>query len=260
MKAAMWIPVALLAGLVVGAWGPRVRLKHADSEVKRLEQLLKDGGASGRTVRLDGITRMLRIPDADGSSGNAPETGPGGKTAENLPQEDGGSTSTSEVALATQDPPSGDDEISEDDDPPRGRRDMTERIDEAIELWQLRSDIARSTFISNAELSPHDAAQFDVLVEAMNMRLGERIGTWAEQLKAEEFEMTEENGVRMMSDLSKVMVLTYDEMDRTMPEDWRRGAGNEFNLTDMIDPSVARPLIDVEGKLERRPRRRLLRP
>ena len=50
------------------------------------------------------------------------------------------------------------------------------------------------------------------------------------------------------------VVLTYDEMDRTLPNGWRTSAGRDFSLTDLIDPSVAEPLIDVEDKLDR-PRR-----
>lgn len=257
MKPGMLIPVALLLGLVVGAWGPRSQLKHARSEVKRLEGLLKDQGGAARAVRLDGITRMLRIPEAekggDASSGDAPADGP---------PEGTGQAATDSVDVAEQ-RTAADNEVAGDEGRSGeggGQRDLSQRIDEAVELWKLRSDIARSTFISNTGLSPEEAAQFDVVVEAMNMRLGERIDAWSEQLKQEEFEMTEETGVRMMSELSNVMVLTYDEMNRKMPEDWRRNAGNEFNLTDMIDPSVATPLIDVEGKLERRPRRRRFGP
>ncbi len=263
MKTAMWIPFALLVGLMVGAWGPRARLKHANSEVKRLEELLKRGGGSGRAARLDGITRMLRIPDADSKGGKPTETDSRDETTDGSTQESNGSASTAEVVSASQETGVEEETAPEEDgsERERRRRGMAERIDEAVELWQLRSDIARSTFISNAGLSHEEAAQFDVLVESMNMRLRERIGTWAEEIQVEEFEMTEENGVRMMNDLSSVMVLTYDEMNRTMPEGWRQDAGNEFNLTDMIDPSVATPLINVEDKLERRPRRRrLLRP
>ncbi len=258
MKPAMWIPVALLVGLVVGAWGPRSRLKQANSEVKRLEALLKSRGGANEAARLDGITRMLRIPEADDGHKETAETASKEDTAETLTEHDNGPAPTAVADAAAEDSVAEAASAREEDEsePRPGRRGMAERIDEAVELWQLRSDIARSTFISNAGLKPPEAAQFDVLVEAMNMRLRERLGTWAEQIKAEDLEMTEENGVRMMNDLSDVMVLTYDEMNRTMPEDWRQKAGGEFSLTDMIDPSVATPLIDVEDKLERRPRRR----
>ena len=44
-----------------------------------------------------------------------------------------------------------------------------------------------------------------------------------------------------------VLVLTYNEMDRTMPAGWRDGMDNRFELFDHIDPQVALPLADVEG-------------
>jgi hypothetical protein len=135
---------------------------------------------------------------------------------------------------------------------PRRRRrgqSLEARINEAAELWRMRSDIARNTFISNTDLDEDQAAQFDVLVAAMNMRLQERIESWAEHLQQSEETIDAETGMRVIGDLTDAMVMTYDEMDRVLPEGWREASGGSVDLTDFIDPTVATPLIEVEEQL-----------
>jgi hypothetical protein len=61
--------------------------------------------------------------------------------------------------------------------------------------------------------------------------------------------LDQELQVRMMNDLSGALVLTYDEMDRTLPPGWRESASDEFRLTDMVDPSVAAPMTNVTDKM-----------
>ncbi len=46
------------------------------------------------------------------------------------------------------------------------------------------------------------------------------------------------------------MAATYDELDSAMPPNWRQDAGEEFSVTDFIDPSVALPLVDIEDELD----------
>ena len=91
--------------------------------------------------------------------------------------------------------------------------------------------------------------QFDTLVQSMNIRIGETIDNFAANLQdAEEVQM--EAGIRLMNAITDSVVLTYDEMDEALQEDWRRESGKEFNLMDFIDPEVGRPLINVQDKLD----------
>ena len=84
----------------------------------------------------------------------------------------------------------------------------------------------------------------------MNLRLSNSIRTWVDNVKTADT-FTPETGIRMMSDLSKDLVVTYDELDRTMPADWRTKAGEKFEVLDFIDPQVALPLTEVEGMMQR---------
>jgi hypothetical protein len=54
-----------------------------------------------------------------------------------------------------------------------------------------------------------------------------------------------------MNELSGIVVTTYDDLDRTLPEDWRDKAGEKFQVFDFINPEVAMPLADVEGIMNR---------
>jgi len=130
---------------------------------------------------------------------------------------------------------------------------MGRDIAEAAELWSARVEMARNSFISNLGLTPQQVALFDGVTAVMNAQLEERIGQWAEALKQKE-EMSSEDGIRMMHELGTVLLKTYDEMDQVMPAGWRDKAGGDFQLVNFIDPAVALPLTEVEGKIQQRRR------
>jgi len=245
MKAYIWIPFALLLGLLIGGWGTRSELRTAKDELrdtkKLLQQTKKRGGGSdvGQVTRLLGIDgqteRHSRNPAQDDQKDDAKGGPPDPVDAEDL-------TAT---AGAGQSP--GSNETEERVRDRNQQRNMEEEIETAIELWKLRSEIARSTFLSNGNFSDEAAGNFDVLIEAMNIRLAHTMETWAADVETKE--VTAEDGIRLMGEVTGALVLTYDEMDRKLPQNWRNTGGKSMQLMDFIDPSVARPLIRVESKL-----------
>jgi hypothetical protein len=92
---------------------------------------------------------------------------------------------------------------------------------------------------------------FDGAMAVMNSQLEQGIKQWADSLKQKD-EMTGEDSIKMMNELSGVLTKTYGDMDQTMPEGWRQKAGSGFELMNFIDPAVALPLVDVQDKLNRR--------
>ncbi len=110
----------------------------------------------------------------------------------------------------------------------------------------MRRDLPRNNLIRKLELPETSVNQFDVLVEAMNLRLGATVDAWSAKL-LDQGTVNEEDGLRMMNELSEAMVLTYDEMDRTMPAGWREKVGPKFDLMRFIDPEVLTPLQELEG-------------
>ena len=60
-----------------------------------------------------------------------------------------------------------------------------------------------------------------------------------------------EDGARLMHEMTGAVVETYDEMDRKLPDYWRKGAGDDFMLFDFVNPSVGEKFIEVEGIMDK---------
>lgn len=120
---------------------------------------------------------------------------------------------------------------------------------EALLAWMAEQRVeqarqVRTNFLARARLSDEESVRFDVLMAALNMRLREQSGIWRAAL--DQGAMTRaEIRARAMSEVSQSLVLTYDELDRTMPEGWRTAAGTNFNLMTFIEPEVWRELRPV---------------
>jgi hypothetical protein len=243
LKHLAWIPVAFLFGLLIGSWAPRGDLRKARRAL--VEARRATGGERSGSGQFESVSRFLRIPQ--GREAPAGQAGPPSGSAPVPPV-------GADPGVEVEDGSAGEDPAAEDRDQLLdrfGRDDLQSRIDQATELWQMRADMARAAFVANTELDEAQAAQFDVLVASMNMRLRERLEAWAGELR-EADQAGPETGMRMINELTDTMVLTYDELDRTMPQDWRDRSGGSVDLTDFIDPSVATPLIGVESRLQRR--------
>jgi len=236
MKIGIAVILALLAGLALGGWGPRADLCEARDRIKELEKKVNRQEASAG--KMQQVKAMLRVKDDEVRAA---------------------ATRRARKPPPLKLPPPHDDELEATADssrpagtnaPPR----MGQDIAQAAELWSTRVEMSRNSFIGNLGLNPQQAAMFDGVTAVMNAQLEEHIGKWAETLKQKD-EMSSEDGIRMMSELGTVLVKTYDEMDQTMPQGWRDKAGNDFQLVNFIDPGVALPLTEVEGKIQQRQQR-----
>jgi hypothetical protein len=235
MKIIGSVILALLIGLVLGGWGPRRDLKEAQREMEELKTQAKKGG--NRNAGLDGIASLLQVPDqADRSARRAIRSG-------EISTHPAGTNATSGAERPSR--PMGGGGTNGP-----ARVDFRERIKAAAELWKVRRDLARNGFMSQVKPTPAEAAQVDVIMQAMNVRLQEGVVRWVDYIKEAEA-LSPEDGIRMMNELSGIVVTTYDDLDRALPEDWRDKAGEKFQVFDFIDPEVALPLADVAGIMER---------
>jgi hypothetical protein len=107
--------------------------------------------------------------------------------------------------------------------------------------WYQMSLAQRTNFIARAKLSDEQEAHFDVLVAAMNIRLQSQLDPILDAYKTG-WRPSPEERARLMASISSVLLLTYNEMDRSMPEDWRQNAPKDFSLTTFADPKYA-PLM-----------------
>ena len=218
MKTAFYVVAALLAGLVLGSWSVKSDLRKAQQEITVLKEQ-----SSHRVTRQDNlrnITSLLRVPEATRRTETPVLT-------------------TNEVPVAAEAPASTTNAVESPS--------LRENIQLAIEAWKTRSALARTGFLSNINASPVQTQMFDKAVEAMNKELGEKIQQWANHLR-NQADVTPETGLRMMNDLSTVVVKSYDELDRVLAPGWREQAGDGFQLFDYINPEVALPLADLENR------------
>ena len=247
MKTAGWVVVALLAGLVFGSLGPQADLRKARQEVAGLKEQAQR--RDKRAGQLDNITSLLKIPES-GKAGRGPHvaqaaasapTGAGASGSMGGQAATGTPAAITNTALVEGEP---------DGEPDRAAT-MRERIETAASAWKVRVDLARNSFVSNVATDDAQAAEFDVLVAAMNLRLSNSVRTWVDYIKAEQT-FTPETGVRMMNELSGVFVQAYSDLDRTMPPAWRANAGEKFQVFDFVDPAAMLPLAEAEDVMGNR--------
>lgn len=251
MKSFLFIPFALLLGLLVGSWSPRAEIASLKQELASTKRLLKKQPERKRSI--SEVTSLLGIEGIERSRKKEIEqkeeilkeekTILGAVEEESVESEDSITEELTDTDVV--------EESGEEKDAPleMTQEEKEAKLDEAVELWKMRVNVARSTFISNTGMSDQQAMQFDVLIENMNLKIGETIDVFAENIEdAEEVQM--EAGIRVMNDITESIVATYDSMDETMPKGWRRNTGENFTLVNFIDPEVGRPLVGLEGKLE----------
>lgn len=239
MKYLLFLPFALLLGLVIGGWGPREELRAARKEISDLNRRVSNGESPSR---LDTFARIVKIPDRAPVKDTHPKPlfmppkPPDSPSERKLAQT--GTAATNAVPL-----------------PPERRRlsprDLRARIDEAKELWKTRVDVARAQWIQRLKLSTDETARFDDSINAMNEALYASMQGLADAL-AGNADVTPELGTRFLNEMTETLVSTYDNLSTMLPEDQQAEAA-QIELTDFIDPAVAEPLISVQSKLDAMP-------
>lgn len=223
----MWLPLAFIAGGLIGAWGPSEELRTLEKRAS------SEAAPAGKSRGFDAFARMVNIPDvarrrrplrrtaADGVSAKAQATG--GKPA---------ATNAPPVRAPR----------------PVNPEDLRARIDEAVELWRTRSELVRAKAVEALALDKEGEAGFDEALAQMNEGIRLSVQALAERL-ADAEELTPELAVRLMGDVSATMAETYDHIGEIAGAD-RRDEVSALHLPELIDPSVFEPLIDVQDRLE----------
>lgn len=235
MRMAIAIVVALVIGFALGGFGPRADLRDAQAKLAEARKHAQPAGVKNTDLR--GVKDLLRLPDDKAVRERA--------AAKRAVHGAGATSASGTVGLAAQG-------LSQTGEVARAatgavrRAQMTEELRKASDLWNTRAAMARNSFVSNVDLSAEQAAAFDTLVAAMNLRLETGINQWVATIR-KQGTLTTEDSIRAMSNLSGALATTYDEMDRLMPKGWRGKTGEDFELVNFVDPAVAMPLVDVEG-------------
>ncbi|WP_372807234.1 hypothetical protein [Pontiella sp.] len=214
MKSLATLLICFVVAFFLGRWTPHYDLQQAQRQIKALKEKTAQREPGSGTP----VTGMLGIGKVNERRRSGARN-PGGTNA----------------------PPA---QVANKRRPVSGE----ERLDQAIELWNVRTRLARASFIERMGAGEEEINDFDVLMAALNLRAEATISNWVARIEQQE-QITSEDGIRMVSELLDWVVLTYDEMDRKLPANWREGVGDEFRLIEMIDPQVAAPLLRIEGRL-----------
>ena len=247
MKSFIWLPIACVAGVIIGAWGPREELR-ALKESAEAERKQPQNAAEG----FQAFARMANIPEeAKHARRRRPDAKPLFATT-NRPLAQAvamtnAPTATQAVETAV---------AATTNAPPRKRErlspeDLRARIEEAQELWRTRVELARARWKEKLNLDAAAGERFDAALDSMNEQLYDTMQTMATLLSQQD-KMTPELGLRMMGDATTIMAETYEKLGACVPAD-RRGEVSELQVFEFIDPGVAEPLIPVQDKLDRFP-------
>ena len=228
MKLWHLLPFTLLAGLLIGRWLPTGETR-AESAV-RIEATTQKNETA-----INNITRLIQIPD---------------KASKQRPRK----------SIVTNTPPAVLSLEANQEKPvtnaprhhmPRERlspEDLRARMDEAKDLWRTRAELVRAQIFDKLNLrTVEQQTHFDNAINTMNQSLLNSMQGLATEIKNSP-EMTPEQGVRAIAQMTTAMTTAYDGLFQAVPQDKQSEVG-KIQMTDFIDPSVIEPLTEVQDKL-----------
>jgi len=222
MKYLVTAILCLMAGYLFGRWAPQSKLQTQKQEVENIREQVKKEARDGRGLR--GVSQILQIERTPFTT----------NVVEKIV------VITNEVNVVVTNTVN--ERVRE-----RDNRDMRSRIDAAKEVWETRVDIARRTFLDKVDANRETRREFNGILQGMNMHMRVVVNDWAAEMEQYD-DVYPDDSLKLMENVIGAMGVAYKRMDETMPENWRESAGKDFNLFDLIDPSVGEGLIKLEGR------------
>ncbi|MBQ6915393.1 MAG: hypothetical protein IJQ65_06700 [Kiritimatiellae bacterium] len=247
IPALVWLPLALVVGGLVGAYGPmeelRTREERADAEKTKAKAKQKSAGAFGS------FAQIVNIPD-EAKRPRRPRPAPKAKAGKSAAATNSAESAEADVAATKTNAAKTNAPAARNRRPEKqlSPEDLKARIDEASDLWRTRIEVAKASAVSKLGLDDAGKESFETALDAMNDRLRDSMQIVADQIASAE-RMTPELGVRLMGDVSTALAETYDAIG-ACAGDGKRDEVSNLNLADFIDPSVAEPFVAVQDKLE----------
>ena len=243
------LPLACLIGFLIGSWGAHDELRAFKEHATESKEK-----ASAKPGGFDTFARMVKIPEAAKRQRRQRRTAPA-KPVPPIAAKTDGRERRGLPPPATQRPDSTPpataqvEKVEADAAPKRlSPEDLRARIEEAQELWRTRVDMARAQWKAKLKLNGDAEKAFDAALQDMNERLYDSVSALA-GLLAEKDEMTPELGLRLVGETTTILAETYDKIGAcAAPE--QRDEVAKMQMTDFIDPGVAEPLVDVQGKID----------
>jgi hypothetical protein len=229
MKLWYLLPFTLLAGLLIGRWTP--------SEGRRSEMPARGENTPQKNANtLSTITQMIQIPE------KASKPRRRANVDTNLPP----------VTVTANELPDPSTTNAVKHRPHRERlspEDLRARMEEAKELWRTRAELVRAQMFDKLNFqTAEQQTLFDNTINTMNQSLLNSMQGLATEIKNSP-EMTTEQGIRVLAQMTTAMTSAYDTLFQAVPQD-KQGEVGKMQMTDFIDPSVIEPLTDVQDKLQ----------
>jgi hypothetical protein len=245
MKAYLWLPLACLVGYLIGSWGAQDELRAFRSHARDVKQnaAAKPGGfdAFAQMVKIPESARRSRRPRPNRPKAPLPSIAATNKVAvKQTPVSPSPAKEESDVVASTNAVP-----------PRLSPEDLRARIEEAQDLWRTRVELARAQWKSKLKLEGEAEKAFDAALQEMNERLYDSVAALAGLLEGKE-SLTPELGLRLVGETTTILAETYDKIGACAAPGMREQVST-IQMVDFIDPGVAEPLIDVQGKLENFP-------
>jgi len=242
MKAYLWLPLACLVGYLIGSWGAQDELRSFRSHAREVKQnaVAKPGGfdAFAQMVKIPESARRSRRPRSDRPKAPLPPIAATNKVATKAaPVPPPAAKEKPDVVASTNAVP-----------PRLSPEDLRARIEEAQDLWRTRVDLARAQWKTKLKLEGEAEKAFDAALQEMNERLYDSVAALAELLEGRD-SLTPELGLRLVGETTTILAETYDKIGACAAPGMREEIST-MQMVDFIDPGVAEPLIDVQGKLE----------
>ena len=242
MRVYLWLPLACLVGYLIGSWGAQDELRSFRSHAGDVKQntTAKPGGfdAFAQMVKIPESARRPRHPRPDRKKPSLPSIAATNKVAaKHAPVPPPAAKEKPDVIASTNALP-----------PRLSPEDLRARIEEAQDLWRTRVDIARAQWKAKLKLEGEAETAFDAALQEMNERLYDSVAALAGLLEGKD-SMTPELGLRLVGETTTILAETYDKIGACAAPGMREQVSS-MQMVDFIDPGVAEPLIDVQGKLE----------
>ena len=167
MKNWFWIPLAAIAGVIAGSWGPREDFASYKESVRAERTQKKVSGTAG----FDAFARLANIPDVAKRRPKARTNGVEKvESVERVEKVERVETNGVEGVVQRR--------------PRLSREDLEARIEEAAELWNTRVELAKTQWKGKLGITDEkSSAAFDSAVATMNEALRDTMEALAEEIE-----------------------------------------------------------------------------
>ena len=118
-----------------------------------------------------------------------------------------------------------------------------EQRDAFIGKMRERAQKRFNSFVSNTGLDDRQTASFANTVDALDSSLRETADAWADHVR-ETGTFSRDEQMTFVGHVSLLLSAGYDEMDETLPEDWRENEG-DVNLMEIVGPEALSPMVEA---------------